>query len=94
MERAAHDLTLHMSELERLGPAAENVTREVQGAAEEARKELCSHRKDLNKSQDAMRQHSREMRQQLLEQQRQLRQQQRKLQEQLRHELKGDWLEI
>jgi len=94
MERAAHDLTLHMSELERLGPAAENVTREVQGAAEEARKELCSHRKDLKKSQDAMRQHSREMRQQLLEQQRQLRQQQRKLQEQLRHELKGDWLEI
>jgi chromosome segregation ATPase len=94
MERAARDLTLQMAEIERLGPAAQNVSREIQRAAEDAQKQLCSHRNELKKSQEAMRQHSRELRQQLLEQQRQLREHQRRLQQQLRHELKGDWLEI
>ncbi len=77
--------------LEEARPTIEEVARR---AGEEARRELCAHQEELRKAQKEVRQHTREMRQQVLERQRRLREEQKKYQERLRHELKGDWIEI
>ena len=77
--------------LEEARPKIEEVARR---AGEEARRELCAHQEEFKKAQKEIRQHAREMRQQVLERQRRLREEQKKYQERLRHELKGDWIEI
>ena len=77
--------------LEEARPTIEEVARR---AGEEARRELCAHQEELRKAQKEVRQHTREMRQHVLEQGRRLREEQEKYQERLRHELKGDWIEI
>src|SRR5713101_2266385 len=103
------DLSEMQSELARMGPLLELAVQEgkrameearptieevARRAGEEARRELCAHQEELRKAQKEIRQHAREMRQQVLERQRRLREEQKKYQERLRHELKGEWLEI
>ncbi len=78
-------------ELENIQPQIEQAHKK---ATEQARKELCVHRQELQEQQKALREHAREMRKQVEDQQRELRRQQRKWQQQLRHELRGEWTEI
>ncbi|HET7442840.1 MAG TPA: PDZ domain-containing protein [Terriglobales bacterium] len=94
MERAVHDLTLRTEQIERLRPEMENARRQAQRAAAEAHKQLCGQRQEMLKMREKMLEHSRELKKQVLEQQRDLRRQQKRLEEQLRHELKGEWIEI
>jgi len=77
-------------ELEKVKPEIEK----ARHAAEDVARQLCSQQQEIKKAQKESQEHARQMRQQLVEQQRQLREQQRKLQERLRHELRGEWIEI
>jgi len=77
-------------ELQKVKPEIDKARR----AAEDARKQLCSQREEMEKAHQEAREQSRQIRRQVLEQQREMREQKRKLQERLRHELRGEWMEI
>jgi membrane-associated protease RseP (regulator of RpoE activity) len=77
-------------ELQKVKPEIEKARR----AAEDAGKQLCSQREEMEKARQEAREQSRQIRRQVLEQQREMREQKRRLQDRLRHELRGEWMEI
>jgi serine protease Do len=87
-------LELAIQESQEVRKQLPQIQAEAHRATEEARKELCMHQKEMRKAQKEMLQHAREMQRQLQEQQRQWREQQQKQEERLRHELRGEWVEI
>jgi serine protease Do len=78
-------------EIERERPRIERALREAQREAQEAQHEV---QREMCNQQRAMRDQSHKMQQQWQKQHQEIMKQNRKLMERLRHEMKGDWIQI
>jgi serine protease Do len=76
-----------MDEVERHRPEIERALREAQSATEQIQRELCNHEK-------ALREHGQKMQKQLHKQRQEILKQNKKQVERIRHEMRGDWMQI